>query len=233
MFLNRKAIAEILDMEWISDDQEHVYTVLAKIVGIDHGYGWCYVSCNQCSKKLVPDNGSFVCNTCKKECCYPIIRYKIHVRVSDESGSTTFVILNQDAEKLIDSCANKFVNRLGVESNKFPEEIINLTGKTFVFKIKLTDYNLKDVFENYTVVKIFEVDDTLEAKFCGFSSDKGVESKGKRTATTMIDEQSVDFPNNVVASTETRGSICEGETSGDHVTPEKESGQMKKLKNRK
>ncbi|KAI3500488.1 hypothetical protein L1887_36310 [Cichorium endivia] len=161
------------------------------------------------------------------------LRYKIHVRVSDESGSTTFVIFNQDAEKLIDSCANKFVNRLGVESNKFPEEIINLTGKTFVFKIKLTDYNLKDGYENYTVVKIFEVDDTLEAKFCGFSSDKGVESKGKRTATTMIDEQSVDFPNNVVASTETRVSICEGETSGDHVTPEKESGQMKKLKKRK
>ncbi|KAI3750845.1 hypothetical protein L2E82_21707 [Cichorium intybus] len=109
MFLNRKAIAEILDMEWISNDQEHVYTVLAKIVGIDH-----------------------------------------------------------------------------------------------------------DGFENYTVVKIFEVDDTLEAKFCGFSSDKGVESKGKRIATTMIAEQN-----------------DEGESSGDHVTPEKESGQMKKIKNMK
>ena len=59
------------------------------------------------------------------------------MHVIDESGRTTFVIFNQEAEKLLDSCANKFVNRLGVGSNHFPEEIINLTGKIFMFKIKV------------------------------------------------------------------------------------------------
>lgn len=109
----------------------------------------------------------------QKSKCYVIFtRYKIHVRVSDESGDTTFVIFNQDAEKLLDSSANKFVNRLGIGNNQFPEEITTFIGKSFVFKIKLTNYNLKDGLENYTVVKMFEVDDTLEAKYCGLSTKK-------------------------------------------------------------
>lgn len=169
-----------------------MFTLMAKIVEIDQGYGWCYVSCNQCSKKLVPDNGSFVCNTCNKECSYPIIRfikfttsmlcyhlfrdwivsfylfarYKIHVRVTDETGSTTLVLFNQEAEKLISSSASKFVTRLGVGNNTLPDEISKLVGKTFVFKIKLTDYNLKDGFENYTVVKIFDTTSTLLGNKC-------------------------------------------------------------------
>lgn len=94
------------------------------------------------------------------------------MRVSDASGNTTFVIFNQEAEKLIDSSPNKFVNRLGIGSTQTPEEITNLTGKSFVFKIKLTDYNFKDGFEDYTVVKSFEVDDTLEAKYCSLANEK-------------------------------------------------------------
>ncbi|XP_052622367.1 uncharacterized protein LOC122195591 isoform X1 [Lactuca sativa] len=158
-------------------------------------------------------------------------RYKIHVCVTDESGSITFVIFNQDAEKLIDSCANKFMNRLGVGSNQFPEEITNLIGKSFVLKIKLTDYNLKDGYENYTVVKIFEIDEKLEANFCGFSSFTGVETKGKRNASTMLGMQYDDSPNNNHASTEMKGSICEGVGLEDPVTPQKEPQQPKKSKN--
>ena len=98
------------------------------------------------------------------ECCIVFIfpRYKIHVRVTDESGTTTLVIFDQDAEKLLDASAKKFMNRLGTGNNQIPAEISNLTGKSFVFKIKLTDYNLKDGFENYTVVKIFEADKSVE-----------------------------------------------------------------------
>ena len=61
------------------------------------------------------------------------------MHVIDESGRTTFVIFNQEEEKLLDSCANKFVNRLGVGSNHFPEEIINLTV-TDTMSLKLFDY---------------------------------------------------------------------------------------------
>ncbi|KAL4569879.1 hypothetical protein LXL04_025524 [Taraxacum kok-saghyz] len=88
---------------------------------------------SKCNKNLDAIDGSFVCPICNQECRYPIIRYKINVHVIDENGSTTFVIFNQEAEKLLDSCANKFVNHLGVGSNHFPEEIINLSGKIFMY----------------------------------------------------------------------------------------------------
>ncbi|KAK9092669.1 hypothetical protein Syun_027580 [Stephania yunnanensis] len=39
-----------------------------------------------------------------------IERYKIHLSMSDESGSTTFVLFNDVAEKLLDTTVNKLVN---------------------------------------------------------------------------------------------------------------------------
>ncbi|KAL4589251.1 hypothetical protein LXL04_002157 [Taraxacum kok-saghyz] len=158
MAFNRRHIADILEMETISTNQEdNEFTVLAKIVELDHNSGWCYASCSKCNNNLEAIDGSFVCSVCNQQCRYPIIRYKIHVHVIDGSGRTTFVIFNQEAEKLLDSCANKFVNRLGIGSNQFPEEIIDLTGKIFIFKIKVALYNVTYECETYEVIKLYDV----------------------------------------------------------------------------
>ena len=37
-----------------------------------------------------------------------------------------------------------------------PMQIANLIGKTFVFKLELNDYNLKQGWEIYTVKKLFD-----------------------------------------------------------------------------
>ncbi|KAL4557217.1 hypothetical protein LXL04_035390 [Taraxacum kok-saghyz] len=231
MSLNRRTIGEILAMEWISDNQERVFTVLAKIVEIEERYGWCYVSCNQCIKKVVPTNGSFLCNTCNKECSYPIIRYKIHVRVTDESGTTTLVIFDQDAEKLLDASAKKFMNRLGTGNNQIPAEISNLTGKSFVFKIKLTNYNLKDGFENYTVVKIFDTDKSVETYEFRSENAEEAEIKGKRNAGEMLTDGKDGLGKNVLAATGVGGSTSGGGSLIDPVTPEKKFVHTKKIKN--
>ena len=87
------------------------------------------------------------------------------MHVIDGSGRTTFVIFNQEAEKLLDSCANKFVNRLGIGSNQFPEEIIDLTGKIFIFKIKVALYNVTYECETYEVIKLYDVYDMVDPQF--------------------------------------------------------------------
>ncbi|KAL4580699.1 hypothetical protein LXL04_016900 [Taraxacum kok-saghyz] len=61
------------------DDNE--FTVLAKIVQVDHGSGWCYASCSKYNKSVDTIDGSFVCSICNQECHYPIIRSTVSVMV--------------------------------------------------------------------------------------------------------------------------------------------------------
>ena len=42
------------------------------------------------------------------------------------------------------------------EELNLPMQIANLIGKTFVFKLELNDYNLKQGWEIYTVKKLFD-----------------------------------------------------------------------------
>uniref|UniRef100_A0A803PIA8 ATP-dependent DNA helicase n=1 Tax=Cannabis sativa TaxID=3483 RepID=A0A803PIA8_CANSA len=85
--------------------------------------------------------------------------YKIHIKVKDKSGETTFVLFNVIAEKLLDTSVKKL---LPTNNNDVPDVIQALRGKDFVYKLRLNDYNLRDGYENFTVSKIFEPNDILE-----------------------------------------------------------------------
>lgn len=85
-------------------------------------------------------------------------RFRIHLRVEDESGETIFTMFNQQAEQLLDISANKIINRLGIENPEFPPEISALAGRSFDFKIKMPDYSNDDTdLHNLRVVRISEV----------------------------------------------------------------------------
>ncbi|KAG5026748.1 hypothetical protein JHK82_022639 [Glycine max] len=65
-------------------------------------------------------------------------RYRIKIRVIDESDSITFVIFDRDATILLSkSCANMFetYQKRGL-ARTFPKEITNLVDKSFLFKVK-------------------------------------------------------------------------------------------------
>lgn len=93
-------------------------------------------------------------------------RFMIHLRVRDDSGDAIFTMFNQQTEQLIDTSANKLLNRLGIGSNEYPAEITNLTGRTFAFKIRMPDYfNLDYDFHHHRVVRISEINPLPAAQF--------------------------------------------------------------------
>ncbi|KAL4569021.1 hypothetical protein LXL04_024648 [Taraxacum kok-saghyz] len=141
--------------------------------------------------------------------------HKVHV--IDESGRTIFVIFNQEAEKLLDSCANKFV----------PEEIINLTGNIFIFKIKVAPYNVNYGCENYAVIKLYDV--------YGRTSVLDFESKKKENDTPLTTEEEDAFGKQVLLSSEIVDCIYRAATSVYSAIMGKEPIQlkMKKLKSGK
>jgi len=53
--------------------------------------------------------------------------------VADNTGDIIFVLFNKEVERLLDTSANKFLNRLCSQSLILLVQIQNLSGKTFVF----------------------------------------------------------------------------------------------------
>jgi len=92
-------------------------------------------------------------------------RYKIHLKVTDTTGDTTFTIFNVVAEKLIDTSAHKLFNKLTTANNDVPVQVQSLCGKEFVFKLRLNHYNLKEGLENFTISKLWIPDDNLEVQY--------------------------------------------------------------------
>ncbi|XP_027774520.1 replication protein A 70 kDa DNA-binding subunit D-like [Solanum pennellii] len=173
MFLNRMDIKELLEAEWSSELQEYIVTVKSKVIEI-HNYLCCYyISCNVCSKKIEPTNSIYRCHNCNKDCKFPLVRYKIHQKVTDRTGDTTFILFNAVAEKLLDTLAHKLFNKLTTANNDVPVRVQSHCGKEFVFKLRLNHYNLKEGLENFTISKLWIPDDNLEVQYKLMKEEKG------------------------------------------------------------
>ncbi|KAG5594678.1 hypothetical protein H5410_035910 [Solanum commersonii] len=166
MFQNRMTITKLLDSDWSYDIEECFVTLRAQISQIDTYFGWHYISCNLCNKKIEPKDGVYTCKKCEKECDFPLVRYKIHIKVKDNGGKTTLVLFNGVAETLLDTSASKLVNQMSKGDTHVPSLIESLCGKDFIFKLKLTNFNLKEGLENYTVTQVFVPDEELELQHC-------------------------------------------------------------------
>ncbi|KAH0712621.1 hypothetical protein KY289_008580 [Solanum tuberosum] len=75
MFQNWMTITELLDSDWSYDIEECFVTLRAQISQIDTYFGWHYISCNLCNKKIEPKDGVYTYNKCGKECEFPFVRY--------------------------------------------------------------------------------------------------------------------------------------------------------------
>ncbi|KAK1382000.1 replication protein A 70 kDa DNA-binding subunit A-like [Heracleum sosnowskyi] len=142
-FINRMNIEELLEAEWSEDLKEQIVTVRAVIFGIDNTNNWYYTGCKTCSTKLDFCEGHYRCKPCNEIIDHPLIMFRIQIKVKDKTRDTTFVLFNNIAEPLLDTSANKIVNKLSLDNNDVPKELEGLFGKDIVFKLRLNAYNLK------------------------------------------------------------------------------------------
>ncbi|KAL0003891.1 hypothetical protein SO802_011452 [Lithocarpus litseifolius] len=154
---NRRTIKQITSLEWTSDDQENVFTCLAKIENIEKNFGWYYIGCAKCNKKVKSEN-DFWCSHCKSNSNFPIPRYRIQLNVDDGTEHAVFILFDKEAEKLLHTTARELSNKYATmnANSTLPNEIEKLIGKTFVFQLKLNDYNWKEGWELYTIEKVFD-----------------------------------------------------------------------------
>ncbi|KAJ9565984.1 hypothetical protein OSB04_001950 [Centaurea solstitialis] len=166
MFENRMDIQQLLMAESVKETKGHPITILGVIDTIETQHGWFYMGCKACCRKVAPVDGIYTCRPpCNLESKNALTLYKIHLRVRDETGTISCVVLQKVAERLVDSSALKLLNKSDPNSNEFPSEITALCGQKFVFRLSLSEYNINHGSDAFTVNKVFEPDYTLEKKY--------------------------------------------------------------------
>ena len=90
---------------------------------------------------------------------YIICRYKIMLEISDSTASATCVLFEREAQTLINESANFMVASVNNGNNKLPRSIQEICGQKIIFQFRLTDYNFQSCKPDYTVSKIFLMDD--------------------------------------------------------------------------
>uniref|UniRef100_A0A7N2LHY0 Replication factor A C-terminal domain-containing protein n=1 Tax=Quercus lobata TaxID=97700 RepID=A0A7N2LHY0_QUELO len=159
---NKKTVAEIKNLEWNSETKDLMVTCNAKIININNKYGWYYVACLICKTKVKQVKGVLWCERCKNEPKFAVPSYRIQVEVQDETGSTTFILFDKGAEKIISKTAKELAEMqeeiLKLDENILPKEIQKIIGNKYLFQLHLDEYNLKYGKEDYTVSKILDME---------------------------------------------------------------------------
>ncbi|KAF1002178.1 hypothetical protein AG4045_008303 [Apium graveolens] len=165
MFVNRMTVESLVRATCDGELKVGVVTLKANITAINNRFGWYYISCKSCVKRCTLREGIFVCNSCKKPVTLPLAMFCVNLQVEDRTGTTTVVLLNSTAERLLDTSANKLINKMPAGDTSVPPELEALVGREFVYKLKLNKYNLVEGLQDYGVSTIFVPVDELEIAY--------------------------------------------------------------------
>jgi len=86
--------------------------VLGTILSIESNKGWFYNSCKKCKKKVVPDGEGFYCEKCSDLVESVLPRFKLEVKVVDESGCAVFILFDREVTQVLGCAASDLLQGL-------------------------------------------------------------------------------------------------------------------------
>ncbi|XP_058750104.1 uncharacterized protein LOC131623102 [Vicia villosa] len=171
-FLNlsqRKTIEELKDCQ-----DNMVCVVLGTIKHVVGGNDWWYAAC-VCNKAVVVDSKRFFCPKCEQHVWTIVPRYRVKVRVIDETDSATFMLFDRDCYLLTKITCSNLIAEMDRETE--PAVVQRVIGgfvdQTYLFKIDVNN-GVNSGFEQSFCVK----------KVC---ADKDIITKFKSVAKNSVD----------------------------------------------
>ncbi|KAL2927336.1 Replication protein A 70 kDa DNA-binding subunit B [Bienertia sinuspersici] len=164
----KKRIDDIRETQEVS-----TCVTLATIICIESSHGWWYKACKKDLKKIkevdVEGKKRLWCDKCNAYVDDVNARFKLQIRVVDETGNASFVlfdrevaqIIGKSADQLRESCHSKID-----DEDSIPDELNKIVDKKYLFKIKISEYNLQQRWPVYTVTKM-TADERLIKLFIG------------------------------------------------------------------
>ncbi|XP_050897584.1 uncharacterized protein LOC127104448 [Lathyrus oleraceus] len=125
-----------------------MFRVSATINEIDDTFGWHYIGCEKCMKKLKQEGHELKCPSCETPS-----KFKIMFKVYDETAKATLTLFDQEAQKLLNTTAQMLLQQHANTST--PSILQNLCHRTLIFEIKLSAKNLKEGSQICTVSRTF------------------------------------------------------------------------------
>ncbi|CAI9300059.1 unnamed protein product [Lactuca saligna] len=109
----------------LMDEMVGQYIIVGTIYGIRQDIDWYYDACTNCGKKVQTedlfsgaDSGDasvvLKCNgdNCKNKTISSVPRYKIPIRVQDDSGTITLTLFDRDAYRIVKKRARDLIDKI-------------------------------------------------------------------------------------------------------------------------
>nr|XP_019710932.1 uncharacterized protein LOC109506714 [Elaeis guineensis] len=116
------------------------------MMNIDTECGWFYNSCKKCTKKVIPDRSEFYCEKCNGLVNSVVPRFKIELRMIDEFDNTIFIVFDSEAANFLQCTVAEWRDFMSTnfgDINQTPEHLDQFFGKKFIFKVQITDRNIR------------------------------------------------------------------------------------------
>ncbi|XP_024004793.1 uncharacterized protein LOC18028448 [Eutrema salsugineum] len=187
----RRTISEILG----ASEVEKCVT-MATIMSIDTEFGWYYMSCKVCSKKVLPLDMDLLkeqypgrpfrkqlwkCGKCKDDVESVVPAFMLTFRVMDNTGETKFLIFDKLAMKVVNQTAAQLTESVEEiqDPDVLPLPISNICGKTYLFKLSFESSNIVFNSDVYKVTKIVTQSDMVKefSEISGFLTTPDVKSE--------------------------------------------------------
>ncbi|GKA58162.1 replication protein A 70 kDa DNA-binding subunit B [Tanacetum coccineum] len=147
--------------------------VYATIHRIQYDNGWAYTGCKSCNSKVYQSaSKGHSSSRNKKQVWYcknhgetyaAVPMFKIIVRIFDESGSAQVVLFDNNVIKMTKLSAWEIMEDQGMDvDNYFPDDLNQIIGKKYLFKIKFSEFNHKNNSHVYRVEKVSEDIETIK-----------------------------------------------------------------------
>ncbi|KAK1396106.1 hypothetical protein POM88_005969 [Heracleum sosnowskyi] len=134
------------------------FTCRARIVEILNGNGWYYNCCSKCARAIKNVDGRYNCTGCAEDPGNSEQRFRLVVRVEDITATTTLTLFNKEAEQIVGVPLKKILEEQAQDAplTVVPATVNNIIGKSYVFQLKVTQYNMTHGCEEYTVTRVSE-----------------------------------------------------------------------------
>ncbi|GKF45272.1 replication protein A 70 kDa DNA-binding subunit B, partial [Tanacetum coccineum] len=104
---------------------------------------------------------------------HAIQRFKIIVRIFDETGTAQVVIFDNNVYKMTKLSAWEIMEKQGMDADRyFPDDLNQIIGKQYLFKVKYSEFNHNNNSHVYRAEKVTEDVETINYFKNGFFDDE-------------------------------------------------------------
>ncbi|XP_057453176.1 replication factor A protein 1-like [Lotus japonicus] len=131
-----KSIAELSDIK-----KDCVCVVYGTILPMEEGVDWWYTAC-RCSRKVYADERMFFCEGCNRHVIAVYPRFRLQLRVEDNSGSANFILFDKEATALLGKTCTEMVDSCDRNEGGtgLPVELTSVFGRSALFKIEVKNF---------------------------------------------------------------------------------------------